>query len=330
MRYLLKAVGFLLLAGIVLAGGLLAWEHLEIRRIDPTLPPIADLLEPDLNSDLPVRLTWINTASQPMPRAAVLEPDLDPHPEEAYTMSHPTFVVEWPDGRLFLIDMGMNAEAAIDFGRPLELLADADPIVPHASTSTRLGEARSRVAGIAFTHMHTDHTTGLLDFCRDRAPGSPPVPVFQHHEQVSRFNHTTRPAKLQLEQADCIERRSLGAGSGLIPVDGFKGLFAIPAGGHTPGSTMYVVQVRGRTDGEGGRADDVETWVLTGDVVNHVQGIELGLPKPRLYSLLMVPEDDGRLGRVRDFLQELGGRPGVTLLVSHDQNEIQSTGLARW
>ena len=328
MRLLFKTIGFALLAGPLLLCGVLAWEHVEIRRVGPALPPIDDLLAPDLNSDLPVRLTWINTASQPMPRAAVLDPDRDPNPEAPYTMSHPSFVVEWADGRLFLIDMGMDAEAARRFGKPLEWLGGADPMVPHGSTSARLGRDRDRVAGIAFTHMHKDHTTGLLELCRNRAAGAAPVPVYQTHDQVSRVNHTTLPAKRQLEQAGCIERRSLGAGSGLIPVDGFRGLFAIPAAGHTPGSTMYVVQVRGAAAEEGG--GDASTWVITGDVVNHVQGIELGLSKPRLYSLLMVPEDDERLGRVRDFLRELSARPGVRLLVSHDQNEIESTGLARW
>ena len=42
-----------------------------------------------------------------------------------------------------------------------------------------------------------------------------------------------------------------------------------------------------------GRHDDIQTWVITGDVVNHYAGVEAGVRKPPLYSLLIVPEDDG-------------------------------------
>ena len=66
---------------------------------------------------------------------------------------------------------------------------------------------------------------------------------------------------------------------------------------------------------------------ITGDVVNHYQGIELGLPKPRLYSLLVVPEHDEQLTKVRRFLNSLSRQPGVELLVPHDRNQIESTGL---
>ncbi len=330
MRFLMKTIGFLLVAGLLLAAAVLAWGHLQIHRVNPPLPDPEEILNPDRSVELPVRLTWINTASQRMPRSGVLEPEVDPHPDAPYTMSHPTFVVEWQDGRIFLIDLGMEASAAVSFGLASELTVGADPIEPHRSTSARLGKNRTRVAGIGFTHMHTDHTNGLLRLCQDLGPrgrGPNRIPVFQHHYQLSQGNHTTRPARLQLDEVDCIERRSLGSESGLIAVPDFPGVFAVPVGGHTPGSTMYIVLLRVFPGNSTGRQDDVQTWVITGDVVNHYQGIELDLPKPKLYSLLVVPESEDRLHRVRSFLKELSTKPGVRLLISHDQNHLEATAL---
>ena len=330
MRFLLKLIGFLLVAGLVVAASALAWGHIHIRRFNPPLPALSEVLEPDRELELPVRLTWINTASQRMPRSAVLEPNVDPDPDAPYVMSHPSFVVEWQDGRIFLIDLGMDAGAAIRFGMPNELVVGADPIEPHTAASSRLAGSLSRVAGIGFTHMHQDHTAGLLLLCRDLLPGGPgsePVPVFQHDSQISQVNHTTWPAKKHIEEADCIERRTLGFDSGLIPVPDFPGLYAIPAGGHTPGSTIYVVQLRTFPGQSEGHHSDVETWVITGDIVNHEQGVELGTPKPRLYSLLVVPENEDRLGTVRDFLKQLAAKPGVKILIPHDRTQLEKSGL---
>jgi glyoxylase-like metal-dependent hydrolase (beta-lactamase superfamily II) len=330
MRLLLKLIGLLVAAALVLAAAVLVWGHVQIRSADPLLPENEELLAADRAADLPMRLSFVDTASQRMPRATVLEPDLDPDPNAPYTMSHTSFVVEWQDGRIFLIDLGMDTAQAIAFGLPAETFFGASPIEPHVPTSARLGDNRDRVAGIGFTHMHTDHTGGLLGLCRDLGPlgpGREAIPVFQHHLQLAKVNHTTRPAKQQLEEAKCIVRRPLGTDGGLLPIPDFPGLFAIPAAGHTPGSTIYVVQLRTFPGASEGRYDDVETWVITGDVVNHHDGVQLDLPKPHLYSLLVVPEDDERLGRVRRFLRALSQEKGVKLLISHDLDQIAETSL---
>ncbi len=330
MRFLLKSFAFLVVTALILATVTLAWGHVHIRRLAPPLPPLEAVTQPDRELDLPVRLTWINTASQRMPRAAVLEPELDPNPDAPYVMSHPAFVVEWQDGRIFLIDLGMDTATAMDFGLPNEMVVGASPMEPHKPASARLGENRSRVAGVGFTHMHVDHTDGLDKLCDDlgpRGPGQEPIALFQHHNQIAQVNHTTRGAKARVQQASCTELRTLGFESGLLEVPDFPGLYAIPAAGHTPGSTLWVVQLRTFPGGSEGVHDDVQTWVITGDVVNQFQGVEYDLPKPRLYSLLVVPENDDRLSQVRRFLEKLSRKPGVQLLVNHDRNQIEATGL---
>jgi len=313
----------LVLAGLVGIGlGALAavvvGAHREIDAIDPPLPSAAVVIQADAESDLPVRLRWIDTASQALPRSAVLEPDLDPDPGARYVMSHPSFVLEWPDGRIFLIDLGMDAESATAFGRNLEWMAGGEPIAFHGSTAQRLGDAVDRVRGLAFTHLHTDHTSGVAELCQAR---SAPLRLFQTRLQAERVNHTTRPGRAQLEAAGCLEPELL-EGAALMAVPGFPGLAVVAAGGHTPGSQIFVAHVR---DGR-----EVRTWIFTGDVVNHLDGVRFDLPKPRLYSLLVVPESRDRLQRLRGWLHELAQTHGARVLVSHDELAIQASGIDAW
>ena len=316
-RWLLVLAALFALALGVLAV-ILVRAHREIRAIDPPLPSVAAVTRTDADGDLPVRLRWIDTASQAMPRSGVLDPDLDPDPAAGYVMSHPSFVLEWADGRLFLIDLGMDAESAAAFGRNLEWLGGAEPIAFHASAAERLGDAVARVRGLAFTHLHTDHTSGVAELCQAR---SEPLRLFQTRLQAERVNHTTRPGRAQLEAAGCLETELL-EGAALMAVPGFPGLAVVAAGGHTPGSQIFVAHVR---DGR-----ELRTWVFTGDVVNHLDGVRLDLPKPRLYSLLVVPESTARLQRLRVWLRELAQTYGARILVSHDELALQASGIDAW
>ena len=318
MRRWLLVLAALFVVALAAMGVVLVSAHREIGAIDPPLPSAAAVTRADGESDLPVRLRWIDTASQALPRRAVLDPDLDPDPAARYVMSHSAFVLEWSDGRVFLIDLGMDAESAAAFGRNLEWMGGAEPIAFHASTAQRLGDAVDRVRGVAFTHLHTDHTSGVAELCQAR---SAPLRLFQTRLQAERVNHTTRPGRAQLEAAGCLEPEIL-EGAARMPVPGFPGVSVVAAGGHTPGSQIFVAHVR-----DGRR---VRTWVLTGDVVNHLDAVRFDLPKPRLYSLLVVPESRDRLQKLRVWLRDLAQTHGASLVVSHDELAIQASGIEPW
>lgn len=315
---MLAVFGVLLLAGIVFVVGGLAWAHAEIRGIAPELPSIPAALAADAAADLPVRLRWIDTASQRMPRSAVLDTALDPTPDAPYVMGHVAFVIEWADGRIFLVDAGMDREAALAFGTPIESLSGADPIEPRKSAAEALGAAAARVAGIGFTHLHTDHTTGVAGLC---AASDRRIRLVVGRLQAERTNYTTRGGAAQLEQAACLDRAVLD-GAGLVAAPGFAGVALIPAGGHTPCSQLFVVHVR---DG-----DAVHTWVVTGDIVNQEDGALREIPKPGLYSLIMVPEATARLAALRAFLREAVAHRGAGLLVSHDRLSLERSGVPEW
>jgi glyoxylase-like metal-dependent hydrolase (beta-lactamase superfamily II) len=313
-KIVLTLVALVFLAVGFVAGGLYLAKR-AIRAIDPPLPEATDLVAYDGSADLPVRLRWLNTASQKMPRSGVLEASLDGDTGLPYMMSHPSFVLEWADGRIFLIDAGMDRESALAFGGPIELVSGGEPIQPLATAAAKLGDALPRVAGIAFTHEHTDHTSGVAELCRLH-PG--PIRLVQNALQVEESNFTTRPGQAQLDAAPCLKREIVHGGP-LFVIDGFPGLAFFAAAGHTPGSQVFVAHERGPRG--------VKSYVLTGDVVNQIDGARKNLPKPYLYSMLLVPESTERLDRVRRMLGELERDYGLTLLVSHDQLSLEASGV---
>ena len=220
--------------------------------------------------------------------------------------------------RIGVFDLGMDHEAAETMGRTLERMSDAGPMEPLGSTAAQLGPAAQRVAGLAFTHLHTDHTSGLAALCESLQT---PARLVRAPLQAEQTNYTTRAGRDQTEEAPCVDTETLEGGP-LYEVPGFPGLTVVPVAGHTPGSQVFIAHVRA--------GEAVESWVFTGDVANHVDGILLNLPKPRLYSILVVPEATGRLERVRLWLRELAQDHAAHLLVSHDQRQLEQSGLARW
>ena len=105
-------------------------------------------------------------------------------------MGHPVFVIEWDGGRRFLIDAGMTRAEAEAFGKPIESILGSEPIEPHGPVSEQLADAVGSVAGIAFTHLHIDHTEGVGALCEAL---NRPLPVYQTADQADRSNYTTAP-----------------------------------------------------------------------------------------------------------------------------------------
>jgi len=293
MRLLRWAV---LLAVLALAA-VLAEAHLEIRGVGPPIPTRAQLDELLATPGGPVRIRYVNTASQ--------------QGSDGRELAHPGFLLEWADGRAFLIDVGMDRPTAVEFGKPMEWLLGAEPAVPHGSVGEQLGEDSRRIEGVAFTHLHFDHTGGMRELCdaigRD-------VPVFQTPWQLEFRNFGTEPGAEDLRASGCAVTTALDGGP-RYAIPGFPGLFAVAAGGHTPGSTVYLAQI----DGTG--------WVLSGDVTNAKANLLGDIPKPLLYSTLIVPEDRSRLGELRRWLAELDADPAIEVVVSHDLTATRASGM---
>ena len=151
MRRVIIGAAVILAALIFGAAGFLLEAHQEMRAIAPPLPDPATLEALTRVSEPPVRVSYVNTATQRGPGPAPI--------------GHPGFLLEWADGRAYLIDVGMTPEQAVAFGRPMEWLLGADLTEPHGSLADQLGPAVERIEGVGFTHLHNDHTgAGAQDF----------------------------------------------------------------------------------------------------------------------------------------------------------------------
>jgi glyoxylase-like metal-dependent hydrolase (beta-lactamase superfamily II) len=314
LRRLLGVSALLVLAAILLAGAALGWAHLALRGLGGPLPLALTALEA---RDLPVSLVVADTARQPMPRSLVLDPARDPTPGAPYEMAHPAFLLRWADGRMLLVDAGMERGAAADFGRTLEL-AGASPLEALGSAAEQLPELAVGPLAVVFTHLHSDHTQGLGALCAARAGA--PIELFQTPAQAERGNYTTRPGAAAIRAAECVRPRRLPDGEPLAALPGYPGVGVVWAAGHTPGSQLVLAALRGPDSA-------VRRIAFAGDVANAVDGIRRDVPKPLLYRLLVVPEDEARLSEVRRFLRHLE-QAGVSLAPSHDAFHLRSLGLA--
>jgi glyoxylase-like metal-dependent hydrolase (beta-lactamase superfamily II) len=315
---------FLWRVGVVLGGVMalaavgaaivLTWARLEVKAQRTPLPPVEVVAKAPASTELPTRVSWINTASQFVPRSAMIDPAGDPDAGAWSRMSFPAFVLEWADGRILLVDAGMDGPAARAFGVPLERVLGADPVEPLADVAAALGRARERVAGIVFTHLHDDHVQGIQSLCRASAR---PIEALVPAAQAEHPNYLTRGGLEAVTTSPCLHVTRLPAGP-MVDLPGFPGVSVIAAAGHTPGSQLVVAHLGNR---------GARPIVIAGDVVNSYDGIERDVPKPWLYRLLVVPEDDERLGELRRYLRDLEQRFGATVLVSHDQAALETSGV---
>lgn len=289
-RILAIAIGALLSVGAFF----LAQAHIQIRTIDPPIPEVASVLALTPSGPGPVALRVVNTATQ--------------------GIEHPAFVLGWPDGRLFLFETGMDREGARAFGAPMERFVGAAPIEPHGSVAEQMGDDILRVQGVAFSHLHHDHTGGVVSLCQatDHL-----LPRFHTRLQAETRNYTTRPGAALLEEATCLVPKVV-EGRAPAEISGFPGLFLIPAGGHTPGSTVLVATLPDRT------------WIFAGDIQNQKDDLLANRPKAWAYSALITPEWPDRLERLRRWLIALDAAPGATVIVSHDVDAARRDGVPDW
>lgn len=289
-----------LLIVLVLLAGLVTWflwePHQQIRSVQPTLPKL-DVLDAMLEAhDRPVRMGYVLSASQG---------------SEAQQAAYGAFAIEWYDGRIFLVDAAMDEAGTAQFSQFGEAVFGADPAVFYGTVAQLLGPAVSKVRALGFTHLHDDHTGGIVALCD--AVGHN-ILLFQTGWQQTLHNYTTERAPELIKKAGCIKTdRYLS--EGLNPVPGFPGLVAISAGGHTPGSTIYAARINNKT------------WILAGDITNDRHSLENNLDKPWWYSWLLVPEDTQRLAELRQWLMEAEKQPGYHVVVSHDLDALINSGM---
>ncbi len=295
MKTLLKVVGILLVLAIL---GIIAYllpAHIQVRSVQPDFPSEAELQALTRIPDGPVNIRYINTSSQKTAQGI---------------LSHTAFIVDWADGKRFLIDTGMDAETAIEFGKVLESFVDAEPAVPHGNIAELLGDDIQQTSGLGYTHLHIDHVQGTKPFCAVRGPG---VTLYQSHWQRDLQNSNTVDSAAIIEDS-CLSRTVVDS-NGLSEIDEFPGLALVGIGGHTPGSTLWVVPVNGTL------------WLISGDISNTKADLTNNHGKGFLYSYILVPEDTGRTQDMRLWLSTLDAQQNIKVIVPHDIADIKANQL---
>jgi glyoxylase-like metal-dependent hydrolase (beta-lactamase superfamily II) len=293
----LVLLGLVCIGLVVLVVTLLP-AHLQVRTIETAIPApglVDDALDSIPAEQYPQEILFINTATQ----AGALG-----------KISHIAVLLRWPNGRAFLIDTGMNAQEAIDFGKPFQYLG-ASPTETFGPVEEQLGGAVDSIRGIGFTHLHSDHTAGISRICN---ASTTPATVFQTSAQNTLHNLHTKDGQALIENSAC--PLALLAQSTPAPIAGFPGLLVLPAGGHTPGSTIFVTRMGG------------ETWIFAGDISNSMADIHANRSKGILYSYLLVPEHTRVLENWRIWLAKQAARQNVQVLVTHDIDAYRASGLA--
>lgn len=298
MRKLFKAVGILFVIGALVLAFILVPPHLQIRNVTPDLPTKADLEALKSNADGPVKISYISTATQKAGDIFV---------------GHSTFVVEWKDGKILLIDLGMDKTVAMEFGKLFERVADAEPAVSHGTLPAFLGDDLKRVEGVAFTHLHLDHVQGIEPIC---AAGGQKISALHTNDQMTKHNFNTDDQIDMLENSACIKQKDTTNSSAWAQQ--FPGIGIYPLGGHTPGSTLFAIPVGN------------ELWLLSGDTTNSKNDMIENRGKGFLYSYLFVPENEPRLEELRLWFSDLDQDPNIKVIVSHDANVLIESGMPQW
>lgn len=274
-------------------------QHVQIRAITPPIPTVSELVALE-RADGPIALYYLNTSEQALGRGS---------------LTHSVFVFEWPDGRLLLVDAGMREAQALEFATLLRRMSGGKEATLHGDVAELLGKDTKRVAGVAFTHLHIDHSEGVVALCgalEAQPPSSQPM-LLQTSFQKAEQNFNTREGAAILQDS-CLQTHTLVAGA-VWQSETFPGLGMIPVGGHTPGSTLFAATIGG------------QLYVLSGDITNTKAAITEDSGKGWVYSNLLVPENTVRTGQLRQWLRGLMEREDTTVVVSHDLEDIRASGL---
>ena len=298
MRLFLKIAMVLVVLVLLFAAFFLVPPHLQVRGVEPPLPDDTQLRALMSVENGPASVRYINTSTQKLPEGK---------------LGHAVFLIEWANGSLFMIDAGMDRSTALDFGRLLETALDAEEAVSHGTIAELLGDDTQRVLGVGFTHLHIDHTQGVVPFCEARGPGAK---VYQTSWQARLHNFNTEEGAAIVAES-CLRSGKL-SGDRILTAEGFPGLGIVGLGGHTPGSTLFAIAAGGRL------------WLLSGDTTNTKADLLSNTGKGFLYSYLLVPENTARTDAPRLWLAGLDANDDMSLVVSHDLADIETSGLAEY
>ena len=298
MKWILRIISSVVILAIIGAAVVLIPAHIQVRTVTPELPSKDELLALTKSSDLlsgPNKLSYILTSSQPLAHGQI---------------SHISILVEWRNGKRFLIDAGMSQQEAENFAALLKKMdSSAGQATVNGIISELLGPDIRDVAGVGFTHLHIDHTQGIKNFCDARGSGA--VLLQTSSQQALHNFNTTEGANIVSNSCLKPVAFSSGDNESLYKSDQFPGIAAFELGGHTPGSTLWAVALGNKV------------FLFSGDITNDKSSLDNDTPKSAIYSYMLVPENTTRTTELRKWLNTLDQNDRFSVIVSHDLANAQ-------
>lgn len=224
----------------------------------------------------------------------------------------PVHVFDHPEHGLFVVDTGITRDRAAGGhgaakGALRLFLGNMEPVEPLADIIARQNKP---LAGVWFTHLHSDHVLGVPD-----VPSH--VPLIAGPGELE--SHAGTNALMRRTYRELFDGRELQTwpfdgepdlgGLDTVDIFGDGTALAIHAPGHTPGSTAYLVHT---TDGP---------VLLTGDCSHTAWGWEHHVT-PGTYT-----EDHAENQASLDALRRLADDRGWTVYVGHELPD-ENTGVA--
>jgi glyoxylase-like metal-dependent hydrolase (beta-lactamase superfamily II) len=220
---------------------------------------------------------------------------LDAAYRSAFVLSINAFLI-WSGTRVALVETGSGKYLGDEAGHLLGNLAAA-------------GVAPADIDTILLTHMHPDHSAGLTDMTTGKAhyPNAELVvhenePKHWLYDDAAMARGTEREKKLMFQQAREQTAPYLKRMRTFTKGDVFPGVTAIPAPGHTPGHTGYLIE---------SGADRLLIW---GDTV-HMP--EVQVPRPEISMVVDTDPDAAAVTRRKVFEMVASERLLVTGMHMH-------------
>lgn len=156
---------------------------------------------------------------------------------------------------------------------------------------------------IAVTHEHYDHLGGATDSKHFASFG----------DKLKLTAAQRKKAPLAGVERDLSGPATLDSGpeGSLHPIA--PGVVAITAPGHTPGSQLIYLRLKGGAE-----------FLLLGDLVWQNLNLELAVGRARLPSLIMSEDTEGTVNQLRAVLELKKANPTLDLVVAHDAAAMEA------
>lgn len=215
---------------------------------------------------------------------------------------------------VLLFDAGFGREVTRHFsGEPAPMRAlsrfELDPAGVLVDQLPAVGIDPSQLLGVVLTHAHWDHVSGLADL--------PGVPVWVNEDErrfVDEGGLATTLARALGPINYQIYRYESGPYWGFErshDVFGDGSVVLVPAGGHTPGSTIAFINT-----------PDGKRYALIGDLAWQREGVELPAERPWLVRTIV----DVKPAQVREQLRHLHrlqqAAPDLLIVPAHDRRAM--------